>query len=285
MSLQVQLLTAPLRAPPLLRRVFARGAYEAVSLGYRLSLRLDDHSAQAQRDVVDSSFMNYGYYDATEAPFDLPVGLETVRHQVALYRHVLAAADPRGKDVVEVGCGRGGGAAWIAEQLAPATMLGIDLSSSAIAFCRARHRAANLRFLNAPAESLPIEDRSVDIVVNVESSHMYAMDRFLAEVARVLRPGGLLCWADSRISGQISALERSFAESGLRLIRRRDIAAEVRAALAAVGDHRTQIVRTSFPVGTHFVLKTILGVPGTALFRGYESGVLRYESATLQKRG
>jgi SAM-dependent methyltransferase len=274
---------APLRAPARIRRVFARGAYEAVSFGYRMTLRLDDDSAHAQRDVVDSSFMNYGYHDPAQAPFELSEQLETARNQIALYRHVLAAADPAGKDVVEVGCGRGGGAAWIAEELAPASLLGIDLSPSAIAFCRRRHRAPNLRFAAATAEALPLEDASVDIVVNVESSHMYDMDRFLAEVARVLRPGGLLCWADSRLSGQIPSLERSFAESGLHLIDRHDIAGEVMAALADDGEHRTQIVCSAFPVGTHTVLKTIMGVPGTALFEGYETGALHYESATLRK--
>lgn len=49
------------------------------------------------------------------------------------------------------------------------------------------------------ATNLPFTSRSYDIVLNVESSHLYSdMNKFLEEVCRVLKPGGYFCWSDLR---------------------------------------------------------------------------------------
>lgn len=46
---------------------------------------------------------------------------------------------------------------------------------------------------------MPFSENTIDIILNVESSHLYNdINRFLKEVMRVLKPGGYLCWADLR---------------------------------------------------------------------------------------
>ena len=45
--------------------------------------------------------------------------------------------------------------------------------------------------MQGDAQDLPFPDESFDAVINVEASHIYPnFERFLGEVARVLRPGG-----------------------------------------------------------------------------------------------
>ncbi|MGZ4466400.1 MAG: class I SAM-dependent methyltransferase [Nocardioides sp.] len=44
----------------------------------------------------------------------------------------------------------------------------------------------------APAEEIPLPDRSVDVVVSAQAFHWFDLDRTLPEVARVLKPGGRL---------------------------------------------------------------------------------------------
>jgi ubiquinone/menaquinone biosynthesis C-methylase UbiE len=45
--------------------------------------------------------------------------------------------------------------------------------------------------VHGDAENLPFPQVSFDAVINVESAHCYgSIERFLAEVHRVLRPGG-----------------------------------------------------------------------------------------------
>jgi ubiquinone/menaquinone biosynthesis C-methylase UbiE len=59
--------------------------------------------------------------------------------------------------------------------------------------------AGPLDFVRGDAQNLHFPDQSFDAVINVEASHIYPnLERFLGEVARVLRPGGHFLYADFR---------------------------------------------------------------------------------------
>ncbi|VXC26919.1 class I SAM-dependent methyltransferase [Nocardioides sp. AX2bis] len=51
-------------------------------------------------------------------------------------------------------------------------------------------RLPEVRVTQAPAEELPVPDRSVDVVVGAQCFHWFDLDRALPEIVRVLRPGG-----------------------------------------------------------------------------------------------
>lgn len=116
---------------------------------------------------------------------------EPNRYCIQLYHQTASQVDLTGKEVLEVSCGAGGGASYIARNLGPASYTGLDLNPASIDLCRAKHRLPGLQFVQGDAQNLPFPDESFDAVVNVEASHQYPDFRgFLAEVARVLRPGG-----------------------------------------------------------------------------------------------
>jgi ubiquinone/menaquinone biosynthesis C-methylase UbiE len=76
--------------------------------------------------------------------------------------------------------------------LHPASYTGLDLNPAGVDFCRKKHKLPGLDFVQGNVEDLPFADQSFDAVINVEASHLYfRFPRFLAEVARVLRPGGI----------------------------------------------------------------------------------------------
>ena len=62
------------------------------------------------------SFMNYGYADIDPGAKQLHLSDSGDKNRFCsqLYHHVAGAVDLSGKDVVEVGSGRGGGASYIA---------------------------------------------------------------------------------------------------------------------------------------------------------------------------
>jgi SAM-dependent methyltransferase len=156
-------------------------------------------------------FMNYGYL-----PPDMPAsGGSALAHDqgaIALYRAVIVAVPLAGAHALEVGCGRGGGAAYLAGCHAPPEVIGLDLSPTTIARARMLNTGiARLAFRVGDAQALPFLAHSFDIVFNVESSHCCArMDRVVAEAVRVLRPGGWLAWADMRSQAMLAALDRSW---------------------------------------------------------------------------
>ena len=79
---------------------------------------------------------------------------------------------------------------------------------------------------------MPFPDSSFDAVVNIESSHCYeSMDTFLAEICRVLRPGGRFIFADLRSKDDVHTLLNQFNGCGLALVKQTDITANVLAAL------------------------------------------------------
>jgi ubiquinone/menaquinone biosynthesis C-methylase UbiE len=156
-------------------------------LGSKYTYRLQTRMAAAD-DVV---FLNIGYEEDPPMAVPLAESDEPNRFYIQLYHRMATQADLSGKRVLEVGCGHGGGASYLTRTLHPASYTGLDLNRGAVAFCRERHNLLGVDFVHGDAEKLSFSDQSFDAVINLESSAAYPhFSRFLAEVARVLRPGG-----------------------------------------------------------------------------------------------
>ena len=78
-------------------------------------------------------FMNYGYHDADDR-VELEKHDEPNRYSVQLYHRLAKTVDIKDKNIVEVGCGRGGGLAYIANRFSPLSALGVDLDARATTF-------------------------------------------------------------------------------------------------------------------------------------------------------
>lgn len=103
----------------------------------------------------------------------------------------------RGKRVLEVGCGGGQCSIAFAKRGAAAT--GLDLSDAQVEFARklAAENGVEATFLQGSAEDLSaIADASQDVVFSAYAlQYVEHMDRCFAEVARVLKPGGLFAFS------------------------------------------------------------------------------------------
>ncbi len=192
---------------------------------------------------TDFSFMNYGFAPLSAQLAD---STEPEKYCLQLYRQLIGATPLQGKRVVEVSCGRGGGAAHVARSFQPADYLGIDISENNLALASKRFADVNnLRFQQGNAEALPLANGSADVVLNVEASHLYdSPPKFFAEVHRVLVPGGRflhvdLHWQDKDPPAMISA-------AGFKVDEIVDITKNVVQALEEDSERREALVMT-FP--------------------------------------
>ena len=108
-------------------------------------------------------------------------------HRYALARQLSAHAT-----VLDVASGDGYGSAMLAANAAH--VVGVDISSEAVRHARKRYgQHANLEFVTASCDNLPFTDASFDLVVSFETiEHIETQQVFVAELARVLRPDGML---------------------------------------------------------------------------------------------
>lgn len=191
------------------------------------------------------TFMNFGYDDIDLRAAPALVGSERYwKWAVQLYDKLGGLSELRGKDVLEVGSGRGGGANYLARRYAPRSYVAVDATRSNVIFSRATHRRPNLRFQHAFAEEIPLRDGAVDVVINVESCTYYQPLRdFASGVRRVLRPGGHLVTAFYEDPRKILKMRDTFVRQGLRLTHTEDISASVRSAITRFtgGDCETVI--------------------------------------------
>jgi len=234
----------------------------------------------------DWSFMNFGYTPLN--PHEERIALEDAdepdRGCIQLYHHVADAVDLHKLDVLEVGSGRGGGSNYIKRYLKPRTMVGVDFSERAVAFCNKNYSVQGLSFLTGDAERLPFKDDSFDAVVNVESSHCYgSVDSFFSQVKRVLRPDGHFLYADFRGKGMIDTLRQQVHGSGMRLVREKNITRNVVEALKLDHDRRMRLIRESRHKVLSKVLQQFAGVKGSKVFEGFRTGTLHYLSFVLRK--
>jgi ubiquinone/menaquinone biosynthesis C-methylase UbiE len=224
-------------------------------------------------------FLNYAY--ETEPPMGIPLsaGDEVDRACVQLYHHVASQANLRGKDVLEVSCGHGGGASYLTRTMAPAHYTGLDLNPTGIAFCKERHPLPNLEFIQGDAENLPFPDGSFDAVINVEASHCYPdFPRFLSEVARVLKPGGHFLYADFRFRESIPAWENALAKCPLEIITTTDIGPCVIRGLDHNSARSQEMLDRKLPKFLHNLGRDFAGVKGSRVYNALKDRNLSYRS-------
>jgi ubiquinone/menaquinone biosynthesis C-methylase UbiE len=103
-------------------------------------------------------------------------------------------APPKGLTWLDVGCGNGAFTVMIAERSAPAMIHGIDPSEGQLAFARTQLPPAIARFERGDAMALPFADDSIDVAVMPLVIFFVPEPAVgVAEMARVVRPGGIVC--------------------------------------------------------------------------------------------
>jgi SAM-dependent methyltransferase len=113
------------------------------------------------------------------------------RIEIPLLIHALSL--PKGQRILEVGCGRGIALPVLASRLAPRALVGIDVDQELVAIAQQRLRVLDVDATvhHADVRELPFADASFDLVIDFGTCyHVSRAETALAEIGRVLRPGG-----------------------------------------------------------------------------------------------
>ncbi len=156
--------------------------YDNCEVDYRLLWRLDRCLS-----------LHYGYWDETTER----VSEALIREIEILSQRAGISADDR---VLDAGCGVGGSAIWLANEVKCA-VTGITLSAHQVEECcknaEARGVAENTEFQVADFTATGFDDASYDVVWAIESvCHAENKQDFINEAFRLLKPGGRLILAD-----------------------------------------------------------------------------------------
>jgi len=234
-----------------------------------------------KEDVV---FLNWGYEE--DPPMGLPLDEsdEANRYSIQLYHQTANQVDISGKDVLEVSCGHGGGASYLMRTLRPASYTALDFNGSGIAFCQERHNLPGLKFVQGDAQDLPFPDESFDAVINVEASHIYPdFERFLGEVARVLRPGGHFLYTDFRNRDAFTAWEAALTKPPLRLVSKKVIDEEVVRGLQKNSPRSSEMINRHLPSFARRFGREFAVVDGSLFYKDLERGEISYRTYCLIK--
>ncbi|WP_173059822.1 class I SAM-dependent methyltransferase [Sulfurimicrobium lacus] len=119
----------------------------------------------------------------------------------------------QGADILELGCGK-------AEKTRAISQSGKARSITALEVDEIQHAAnlhsndlANVSFALGGAEAIPAADESFDVVLMFKSLHhvpVAQMDRAMAEIRRVLRPGGMAYISEPVFAGEFNEILRLF---------------------------------------------------------------------------
>ncbi len=138
--------------------------------------------------------------------------------------------------LLDVGCGTGSLLRMAAERFPAAICTGVDPAARMVEVASAATVAQpRLTFACAPAERLPFADNEFDLVVSTDSFHNWTDQAAgIAQIGRVLRPGGRLVLVDPFAVGWLAPWAGLVGKRDRMRTKR-----EVEALLTAAGLRRT----------------------------------------------
>ena len=109
-----------------------------------------------------------------------------------LHRYAMSLQYVQGKQVLDLASGEGYGSYHLSK--VAASVVGVDIDEAAVSHAQQRYaQHFNLSYRVGNCAQIPLDDRSVDVVVSFETiEHHDQHEKMMCEIKRVLRPSGLL---------------------------------------------------------------------------------------------
>ena len=116
---------------------------------------------------------------------------DNLKIKISTARYHFSLPFLKNKIVIDIGCGARRGpkiACAVASKV-----IGLDISTEAIVYCRRIWFAENLSYIAADARSLPLKNNSFDVALSFEViEHIDNFNSYLDGIHRILKKGGVL---------------------------------------------------------------------------------------------
>ena len=143
---------------------------------------------------------------------------EQLSDELAVLRRLVPL---QAQHIIELGCGAAAFSRRLLAQHPACSVLALEVDQTQLAANLAAPPTPGLRFIGAGAEAVPCADASCDLALMLKSLHhvpLPLLDQALAEVRRVLRPGGYLYVSEPVFAGTLNEINRLFNdEEAVRL--------------------------------------------------------------------
>lgn len=136
-------------------------------------------------------FFNHGYLPLVSNKINSKLLFTSYNLYEYMYKKV-----SKFDNVLEIGCGRGGGYKVLKNIFPACPYVGIDINASNIEYCR--HVYSNGVFLQMSAENFSSQiNDTFDVILNIESSHCYdSLDKFFSNVHDSMHENSVFLYAD-----------------------------------------------------------------------------------------
>jgi SAM-dependent methyltransferase len=228
-----------------------------------------------------------------------------------LHRYQFALRWAARKCVIDVATGIGYGAGVLAK--AAARVWAVDLDAASVRYARRAFPAENLMFLQGNATSLPVHTHSMDLAIALEVlEHVEDQEGLVAELARVIRPGGVVListpnkasYSDARNYSNPFHIHEFYREEFVALLNRHFhsvqlVRQQVRAGSLILNEEpgagdaeiKAEAVGGSFNVEPMYLLalcgggKRLKTIPAASAYLDTGDGLLREWESRLQAAG
>jgi len=145
-----------------------------------------------------------------------------------------------------------------------------------------------LFFVNGESEKLSklaeLKSEEVDIIINVESGHCYSnFHKFIQEVDRVLKPGGIFAYSDFRPTHEWEKTEQDLTGFSLKIAKKENISQNVMHSLKLDEARKWELIKNRLGPVLRFFFKQIGGVKGSHIFEGLSKGSMISMTYVLKK--
>lgn len=127
--------------------------------------------------------------------------------------HLNALELRNGQTIVDIGCGLGGSLRLADARVDEATLIGVNIDRRQLEICQSQQpdSANTFEWIEADAGMVPLPSECADGLLSLEAMfHFPSRRAFLAEAARIMRPGALMICSDILFDAPQSACSREW---------------------------------------------------------------------------